>query len=358
MDKVNEFDPVGRDESTSTSGSGHENLHLSNLNHPKRNKHDAFVEPRVCVSEMKIGSANFLRRQKAKSWDGISYVPECDFLSMVSSRRTGEHGFVSPQMRFSSNSNHQIVSLSENNWRDSNEKKSSCSSPLKQNVEALPWAVKQKQPQINKYRDSEEISPPEVPSKPDGSHRNGIRLSTETIDNCEKSESLDFSKEDSPAKNQRSTYSIDDYSSSPLNSQIFREFDTSKDKEAQPSPVSVLDQLFIEEINSPLNNESQPALRSIRPLQNGIEEGCLADHHQSPSDSKINSSTSIKEYGSMFKYISRVLQACQFSWDELAFKCHFSDQLHDQSLFDDRDVWPNHFCGDHRLLFDHVMKSL
>ncbi|KAJ9173634.1 hypothetical protein P3X46_016750 [Hevea brasiliensis] len=390
MDKVNEFDPVGRDESTSTSGSGHENLHLSNLNHPKRNKHDAFVEPRVCVSEMKIGSANFLRRQKAKSWDGISYVPECDFLSMVSSRRTGEHGFVSPQMRFSSNSNHQIVSLSENNWRDSNEKKSSCSSPLKQNVEALPWAVKQKQPQMyetrpnisyslfpddkehksiaclsndlnhteTKYRDSEEISPPEVPSKPDGSHSNGIRLSTETIDNCEKSESLDFSKEDSPAKNQRSTYSIDDYSSSPLNSQIFREFDTSKDKEAQPSPVSVLDQLFIEEINSPLNNESQPALRSIRPLQNGIEEGCLADHHQSPSDSKINSSTSIKEYGSMFKYISRVLQACQFSWDELAFKCHFSDQLHDQSLFDDRDVWPNHFCGDHRLLFDHVIEVL
>lgn len=58
--------------------------------------------------------------------------------------------------------------------------------------------------------------------------------------------------------NQSSTYSIDDYSSSPLNSRIFREFDTISDKEEHPSPVSVLDQFLIEEISSPLNNEFQP----------------------------------------------------------------------------------------------------
>ncbi|KAJ9147946.1 hypothetical protein P3X46_030058 [Hevea brasiliensis] len=333
MDKVNEFVPVVRDEAASTSESGHENSHLSTVKHPKRNKHNVYVEPRVHISELKIGNPKFLRKQKIKTWDGIS------------------------------------------------------SGPLKQNVEALPWAIKQKQPQMyetrpnisyspfpddqecrnidslnndlsiieTNYGDSEEIVPPGVPSKPDSSYNDGVSPSTETVDTCEKSGSLGLSREDSLVENQTSTYSIDDNSTSPLKSQIFRESDTIKDKEEQPSPVSVLDQFLTEEIISPANTEPHSALQSIRLLQIGMEEGCLADH-QFPSDLKM--STFMEGHRSMFEHISTVLQSCHFSWDELAFKCHLSEQLHNQSLLDNRYLRPNHFCGHDWLLFDFLNEVL
>lgn len=181
LEKANEFDPVVKDES-SASSSGQENLHLSTVKHPKRNKHDPFVEPRANVSESKIGSENFLRRQRTKTWDGVSSVPENDLFPMVRSRRTREHGFLSPRKRFPLYNNHQMVSLSENNRSDPNENKNCCSSPLRQNVET-------------KCRDSEEITLPEVPSKPDSSHNNGIRPSTTTADTWEASGSMEFSRE-------------------------------------------------------------------------------------------------------------------------------------------------------------------
>lgn len=67
-----------------------------------------------------------------------------------------------------------------------------------------------------------------------------------------------FPLQDSTVDNQTSICSVDDNSTSPLKSQMFREFDTVKDKEEQPSPVSVLDQFFTEEITTTLNTEPQP----------------------------------------------------------------------------------------------------
>uniref|UniRef100_A0A251LDS0 DUF4378 domain-containing protein n=1 Tax=Manihot esculenta TaxID=3983 RepID=A0A251LDS0_MANES len=379
VDKVNEFDPVVRDEAASTSDSGHSNSHLSTVNHAKRNKHDVYVEPRVQISEVKIGNANFLRKQGARTRDGISSVPEFDPLPMVSSRRLRKHGFAS-------SGNHQKAS--ENNWRNPEEEKKTCSSPLKQDVETLQWADNLTQPQLYdtrpnisyklipdeqehksidslnndlnhieaKCRDSEFL-PPEVPSKPDSLCNNGVGASTETAEVCERNVSLDFSREDSTVDNQTSICSVDDNLTSPLKSQMFREFDTVKDKEEQPSPVSVLDQFFTEEITTTLNTEPQPALQSVRLLQIGIEESCLADH-QPRLDLKSNSSTPMEKHGCMSEYITTVLQSCHFGWDELASKCHLSDQLHDQSLFVNRYLQPSHFCSEHRLVFDCVNEVL
>lgn len=56
----------------------------------------------------------------------------------------------------------------------------------------------------------------------------------------------------------------------------------------------------------------------------------------------------------MLNYISRVLQASHFTWDELSKKCQTSDQILGLSLFDDIHVELPQCSRDHRLLIDYV----
>ncbi|XP_015570606.1 uncharacterized protein LOC8287386 isoform X2 [Ricinus communis] len=290
MNKVNEFDPGISEEAASANESGHEKTCLSTLRHPERNKHDENVKSRINISELRNGNKNFLKKQRAKSGDAISSVREYDFFPTVSSRGTREHDSVSPQMRFSAHSSHPTGD--DSNRMNQKEYKKSCLSPPRQNQEAPPWAVNKKQLQTyekisdnilydvqehidisssnndlteieTKYiENSKEISSSVVVSKPDGSCNDDVNQSTEALDACERNIPLVFSRMDSPVENQTSTIPVDDYSSSPLNSWSVGEFDRIKDNVEQPSPVSVLDQFYTEDMNSPLNVDFQPGKHS------------------------------------------------------------------------------------------------
>lgn len=60
-----------------------------------------------------------------------------------------------------------------------------------------------------------------------------------------------------------SNLSVDEFSSSPSNRRIFKEFDMNNENTEQPSPISVLDQFFNEDANSPINTKSQPSKNLI-----------------------------------------------------------------------------------------------
>ncbi|XP_012086890.1 uncharacterized protein LOC105645799 isoform X2 [Jatropha curcas] len=376
-DKLGQFDSVVRDEVASASESSHENSHLSTIRHPKRNEHFVNIE-----TEFKNENANLPKKQKVKSYDVISSLLEYDLFPEVS-RRTRKPEVVSQQMRFSSYYSRHTVN--EDNWRSQEEKENSCSSPVRQNVEAVcgtqmqkhemrrkissnPFPDDKEQQSISSLNNdmshiektcgekSEEIAPSELPSDPDSSLNNCVNQSIKTVDGCEENGSLNFSREDSPVKNQTSTSSIDDYSSSPLNNQRFGAFDMIKQNTEQTSPVSVLDKLFAEDVNSPSNTKSHPALPLVPLLQIGSEEGYLATAQKSPLS--LNSNISTEEYKSMLEYASTLLQTSRLSWDELTNKCHFSDQLLDQSLFSEINVRSNESCDNNKLLFDYVNEVL
>ncbi|XP_050228249.1 uncharacterized protein LOC126677602 [Mercurialis annua] len=348
MDKVNEFDPGIKEEGAS-----------------KTNTHCDNSEPGTNISEVKNGNANFIRKQRAKTWDGISSVPECDLFPMDSSKETTKHGYFSAKMRFYACSSHPMGS--ESDRRNQKEKRRSCSSPVRQNLESPPWAFSKKHLQMHekssedlfldlqdyksiassssidssridmKYIENfDAISPSGVNSKPSGLNNDDVNQSTEVVDPHDGDGCFDLSRVELHVENQITTFLSDDYSSSPS-----KEFGrTRNDAEEQPSPVSVLDEFFTDD---PL--ESQPALPSVRRLQISTEE----DVSLSPLDPKLNSSTSA------FKYISTVLlQGCPRNWDELAWKCYFSDQLLDRSMFDDINVWPDN----QSLVFDYVNEVL
>ncbi|WCJ26296.1 hypothetical protein M5689_008124 [Euphorbia peplus] len=366
MDNAKGFDSSVRDEAD-----------LSPKRPRKTKMKDLFVEPRIDISELRNGNTN-LRKQRTKTWDGTNTTPDYEFLPIKSPSRLKEDGFVSPRTRFSPYDTLQIAS--ENHSRNQKDKKGNCSS-LTQNVEASPSAVYRKQYEkstdvldnlyldiresrsiftetgTNTDENLEQISPTGTTSKSDGSHGNGVNQSNETVDTCEDSESLASPRTDSSLETQTSNISLDDYSSSPSNRQNFKEFGITKENHEQPSPVSVLDQFFTEEANSsPINTKCKPTLPSVWELEIGIEEICYHARHrsQSPVATKINPITSTEEYRSMFSYISRVLQANHFTWDELSRKSQISDQLLDLSLFEDIHMGPTQHCPDHRLLFDYV----
>ncbi|XP_065858297.1 uncharacterized protein [Euphorbia lathyris] len=364
MDNAKESDPGVRDEAGLHSERDLESSCLSPNGPPKTKKHELFVEPRIDVSELKNGNTNLRRKRREKTWNETCSVPDYDYLPMISPGWTKENGVVSPRTRFSTYDTLQIAS--ENHSRNQKGMKGSCSS-LRQNVEASPSAVYRKQYEKradvrdNLYVDvreretntneiSEQISPSGMTSKSDSYHDNGVNQSNETVDACEESEPL---ASPTSLETQTSNISLDDYSSSPLNRQNFNEFGMTKDHTEQPSPVSVLDQFFTEDVNSPIKTKCKPTLH-VWELQIGIDEVFLAARHQLAVATKTNSITSTEEYRSMLSYITRVLQASCFTWDELSRKCQISDRLLDISLFEDIHMGPAQHCHDLRLIFDYV----
>lgn len=136
MSKAKKSESGVADEAVSVSETGHVNSNLSIVRHLKQNKHDINVESRIRLSELlNNGNADFLRKQRPNTWDGMSYVPEYDLLPMVSSKRKGKDGFVAPQTRFS-----PYYQMMSKNMQRNLRKGENSLSPLRQNVLAPPQA--------------------------------------------------------------------------------------------------------------------------------------------------------------------------------------------------------------------------
>ncbi|XP_054783226.1 uncharacterized protein LOC129290475 [Prosopis cineraria] len=142
-------------------------------------------------------------------------------------------------------------------------------------------------------------------------------------------------------------------SSSPSHPSITRkvaEMESGSAESERPSPVSVLDTPF--DI-SPGNTRSEPDKVPVQPLHIQFE-----DHDSSPMDQTEGGKHCTEENKLIFDYIEAVLQSSGLNRDQLRIKYLSSNQILDQSLFDEGGFFPNQPCHDQKLLFDCINEVL
>ncbi|KAE8727309.1 hypothetical protein F3Y22_tig00005465pilonHSYRG00020 [Hibiscus syriacus] len=130
------------------------------------------------------------------------------------------------------------------------------------------------------------------------------------------------------------------------------------DKEEQPSPVSVLEQVFVEENTSSPGSVSLAAELPVESSCIDIEEDYATSLLEWQLDPKNNAGTSEDKKGSLSECIREVLQVSGLNWDELSRRWHISDQMLDTSLFDNVEVWPKKSRTDRRLLSGYISEVL
>ncbi|XVE74427.1 hypothetical protein DITRI_Ditri12bG0016400 [Diplodiscus trichospermus] len=125
------------------------------------------------------------------------------------------------------------------------------------------------------------------------------------------------------------------------------------DIQEQPSPVSVIEPMFVEDVTSPESIRSHSGETSKQPLRIHFEEQeCLVSNH-------VNHNKACSYDKELtFEHIKAVLQASSFNWDELYIRSLTSDLLLDPSLLDEVEYSPNQLCHDQKLLFDCINEVL
>ncbi|PIN01651.1 hypothetical protein CDL12_25845 [Handroanthus impetiginosus] len=114
--------------------------------------------------------------------------------------------------------------------------------------------------------------------------------------------------------------------------------------ETHRSPVSVLEQIFTDDANSPSSIMLQTAKQRLKPRRLHFEE--------SPFESPINEPDHISNY------IHLVLKASRLSWDKLSKISSQSQELLNSSLFDGLKFLPCDSRFDPKLIFDHINEVL
>ncbi|XVF65265.1 hypothetical protein PTKIN_Ptkin09bG0233700 [Pterospermum kingtungense] len=143
---------------------------------------------------------------------------------------------------------------------------------------------------------------------------------------------------------------------SPSNSSVTKKvecLESVTDIQERPSPVSVLESVFAEDVISPSSIRSHSGETSIQPLRIRFEE------HGSLTSSQSNRmKTCMDDKESIFECTRAVLQASDFCWDELYIRSLSSDQLLNPLLLDEVEYFPNQLCHDKDLLFDCINEVL
>ncbi|KAG8499845.1 hypothetical protein CXB51_006254 [Gossypium anomalum] len=124
--------------------------------------------------------------------------------------------------------------------------------------------------------------------------------------------------------------------------------------EERPSPVSVLEPMFSEDIISPASIRCISGETSIQPLRIRFEE-----HGGSLVTNRSNRfKTCMDDKESIYEYVKAVLEASSFEWDEFYIRSLSSDMLLDPLLLDELEYLPNQLCHDKNLLFDCINEVL
>nr|XP_019709515.1 uncharacterized protein LOC105054875 isoform X2 [Elaeis guineensis] len=126
----------------------------------------------------------------------------------------------------------------------------------------------------------------------------------------------------------------------------------------QPSPASVLEPFFSDDIISPQSATTEPTKFPMRPRQIHFEE------HDNPavvvtsSVSEVNLRTFEHEKVANFKYVRTVLEASGLSCDQFLEQWCSSEQLLDPSLFDEVEVSHSPMPDNPKLIFDCISEVL
>ncbi|KAM0981601.1 hypothetical protein ACFX2A_014917 [Malus domestica] len=375
ISKVNECESNIGCEAASTSGCGLQNSNISLVSQPKRKESETFAEAMEHLSELLTNGKrdkNNFERQAQKTLEKVASFPEYDFLPTRSPVRDWENTFVDEPMRFSPYSNYQLVYENKSRLQILKEKKTCYSSPLRQDVEAMPENKKLDQLQvidIQRNIDTKRLGDNsrlkgcvQIVKNNSTAHRgetNSVEVSSmhpgepsslEVLskpDSTEKTNTAETSDatcqgETDPFEDQPLTSSPDVFSATPIIQRV-EGSDNIEDKREQPSPVSVLEHYYFD-ATSPASTISEPAEEhQSHPLTRSplyIETSSLSEHHV------------------IWEYVRAVLQASSLNWDELSLMRHSSDQLLDPFLFDAVKLQANQFSDDCMLLFDCINEVL
>ncbi|XVF13113.1 hypothetical protein REPUB_Repub08aG0180100 [Reevesia pubescens] len=355
--------------------------------------------PRKHLSDMlNRGNEDFSRKQTLGTLDRLMSLPEYHLLPTLTPGRDNEHGIASPYNNFSTVDGYKwrIHKAKKSGYLWSSPHKSFGAQPVSDNEkpdEQLQSAEKSipgdlspatkvlqtvyslgddtshivnqtsvcagKVMERNCARwDERESNALEAALEPAVVQNTNTNQRTESFNIFEESEYFECSKLDSPSGDQTSSSTIDVYSSSPSRIQRAEDSDSLIDRAEQPSPISVLEQFFVEDNTSSPSSVSLAAEPPVEAFCTDIEELNASSFVESHLDLKSNAGISVDKQGSLSECIRSVLQISGLNWDELSRKWHFSDQMLDSSLFDNVEVWPEKSCTDRRLLLGYINEVL
>ncbi|XWS49956.1 hypothetical protein CRYUN_Cryun12cG0047000 [Craigia yunnanensis] len=401
MDQAENFGSGIGSKAVSSTESCHRTSNLLTVRHLKGKFH-----PRKHLSNMlNRGNEDFSRKQTLGTLDRLMSLPEYDLLPALNPGRDMEHGFASPRMRFSPYC--KFSTANGYKWRVQKEKKSGClSSSLIKNLGAQPVLNNEKSDdslqsakinisgdlssatkllqtvyslgedlshKVNQTSicprkvmerkhavrwDERESNALEVTLEPNGVQNTNTNQRTDAVNIFGESEYFECSKLDSPSGDQTSSSSIDVYSSSPSRIQRAEDSDSMIDRAEQPSPISVLEQFFVEDNTSSPSTVSLAAEPPVEPSCIDVEELYASSLVESHLDLKSRAGSSMDKQGYLSECIREVLQISGLNWDKLSRKWHLLDQMLDSSLFDNVEVWLEKSFTDRRLLFGYISEVL
>lgn len=372
-------------------GSGHRSADL-----PKQRVSSIYIEAKKHLSEM-LGTGDEIldssSRYVPKTLGRILSLPDYNYSPVGSPGRNWEDGFVTAQMRFVNSDKYQKVN---DNSSSLNQESPSCHlGQTTKSLETQPCIsddnsdYKIETPTFNSTIMVEQIHDNEVKetSCSGGDDRNSIGemeiIKTNEIVVLEESNVLDASCQPTCASSIKDNDHNNDESeicneqncrcikeelessednqlpssplASPSNSSTTKKVEdqeTAIDVLERPSPVSVLEPLYIEDDVSPASTRSLAGDIQMQPHRIQFEE-----HASSAVVPSIQMKSSVDKE-SVFEYVKTVVQASDLNWDEVCMKSLSTDQLLDPSLFEEIDFLPNQLCYEQKLLFDLVNEVL
>ncbi|KAK4769798.1 hypothetical protein SAY87_030330 [Trapa incisa] len=146
---------------------------------------------------------------------------------------------------------------------------------------------------------------------------------------------------------------------SPPSSYTVKALEASKalaDIPERPSPVSVLESLFMEEDTISAKTGSLSGGLSIEPLKINFKDDDNLTCPELCNLSKNHSESAEEE--TLLLYVTSVLQALGLNWTELYLKSQLSDQLLEPSLYGEVDFFCDHPQFNQNLVFDCINESL
>lgn len=359
--QMKDLQSENRLEIASPKKSSHKNLSSSSVHFPKRRDFGVYLEARRHLSERFSHvekEETFSGKESSKTLGRVLCLQQHDLVPIRSPKRNIQYSFVTSQMRFSPYSNSCVLQK---------EHRTSCLSSSMQNKGPFPFAEND-----GKSDDQLHI----FDSKPDksenysldteghesicsisddfSSHRyvknadvnddfNSVeeqttassstritspKRSTDTANVSEEFGYCECSRPDSPSDSQQLTSSLDDSSPSPSSIQKLGCGDSIYDRIENPSPVSVLDKFFLEDITSP------PPSTTTKPGRSN----CITYTNSRMQPIHI-------DFEEQHGYLN-----C----DKLFLEWYSSDQQLSPSFFDELELSAIDSPCDHKLLFDFV----
>ncbi|KAF8412247.1 hypothetical protein HHK36_000207 [Tetracentron sinense] len=397
--KSKDCEPNIGHEVASTSIDGYKNLKVKTVGYPKQSESNIYIEAKRHLSEIlrtEDEDEHLSSKQVPITLGRILSLPE--YMSpKFSPVRDGENSFVTAQMRFSPYENFPVIG--ENMWRLKQENNAGLLSPLRQNLEAPSCIdgdkfedklqVFESNSDISKevfpvaeipesiYSVRDDLSPegdveivqiahivcPEdqdnllnVSSEPNKTPITSTNKSADTAKICEERGYSECSRLESSEEIQPPSSSLRTcYSSSLIIHKV-----ENLESINEPSPVSVLEPFFIDDIISPASTISQPVNPPMQPLRIQFEENDTSTSTLvvTSSNPEIYLGTCMEDKKSAFEYVRAVLRASGLSWEELLGRWLSSGQLLDLPLFNEVDDLSSQFWCDRKVLFDCINEVL